>query len=639
MSVRGVRSVKRCRAFVIAALLSCLFLGVVAASASALSLGLVRSGHSLESIGKSGATLLRAEMTPLGSENGANWSAYDAVVGKAAEEGLTVLPMLQGRLDHELGALPSAAEKSAYETWMKQAVRRYGYNGIYWSTHPSVPAHPVFAWELWNEPNNSSFGTISAESFGSFLAWAGLAVQTASESWGEQKTGVISGGLLAWSGGTNYQTYFGNAYKVAGVSTAITGVAFHPYELDTSLFPGKTRLQAFEEAVQGARTYLNTHGASGKSLWITETAWPAEAEYGVGTVEQANLLRQSFSWAKTNAESLDLHAIVWYLDQDLTTTPIWQERCGLKTAAGAYREAWFAFQEEAGVARWPIPGPDVKVAFRDAGNANSLTGWQIGSTGWQQLFFWGHEVAPGTRPVILRYGEATHVFFVDANRGNQITEWAWNSVTGWQQNFIATDPVAAGSSPSGIVVSGQPQIYFADAAHSNSITLLTHASGWSQVPFYGDSVAAGSSPSAVSTPGSVQIYFADASHSNTITAWVWGSTLTQHPFYGDSVAAGSSPSAIVSGGSSEIYFADASQSNTLAAWVWGSTLSQVRFYGDPIAAGSSPSAITTPSSIQIYFSDEALGGSLALWEWGSTLTQTRLYGHPAAVGSSPNAAG
>lgn len=686
----GPRSITLRSLLLVASLLCAAMLSAaLAPSASAVSIGVNWSGYAMESVGKSGATLVRVEVTPAKSSNGANWTYYDEAFGSAAVNGVTVLPLINGRLNGGSG-LPSSGEKAEYEEWLKKAVRRYGYNGVYWSSNPGVPARPAYAWEVWNEPNNANFGSITGSDYGKFLAWAGPAIQAASESWGGQKTEVLFGGLLSWSGGINYQMFLKNAYEVTGAPSAFTGFAFHPYALDTSTFPpGKSRIDVFKEAVNASRSYLNSlPGGSGKSLWITEVGWPAEAQYGVGDSEQASLLSESFGWAKTQAGLLNLQAIAWYVHRDLGGAEIWQNRCGLQRSNGSYRAAWYAFQSAAGVPAWPIPGPELEVAYADGGNGNSASGWQFGSgTGWQQMFLWGHEVAAGTEPVVLRYEESTHIFFVDANRENRITEWSWNPVTGWQQNFLATNPVMAGSSPAGVLVGSEPRLFFADAANGNTITIFRKAAGkWEQTPlggdpvaansspsaiwngsstqiffvdaakgdtiaawvwgpsainlsrFYGDPVAENSSPSAIVAPGSVQVYFANAAKGNTISGWIWNSALAQVDLYGNPVAKDSSPSAINSGGTSEIFFADAANSNAITVWIWNSGLVQVPLGGDSVAAGSSPEATTNGGSPQIYFSSENANRSIAYWEWTpTTLKQTRLYGHPVAAGSSPGA--
>ena len=344
----------------IAAFAAMAMLLAVASSASALSLGLQWTGgydqtpNEMDVVGKSGASFFRMAVQPGHSKQGTDWNYYDSIFGNAALNGVTILPQLgEGMNGNALLPNKNEAEEKAWIDWAKQAVRRYGYNGVYWSTHPGVPYRPAVAWELWNEPNNPSFGSISATAFGAFLLWAGNAVQSASEAWSGQKTNVLFGGLLAWGSGTNYQNYLSTAYAIGGGS--VTGIAFHPYLLDPASFAGKTRIQAFQSSVSGARTFINSlSGGSGKSIWITETGWPAEANYSVGEAEQASLLKASFDWCKANAASLNLQSVVWYNYRDIfISPPIWQYRSGLRKEGGGYRLSWWAFQQETGAPAWP----------------------------------------------------------------------------------------------------------------------------------------------------------------------------------------------------------------------------------------------------------------------------------------------
>jgi hypothetical protein len=400
-------------------------------------------------IQKSGASMFRVPITPEWTSNGNSWAYYDGIFGLAAERGVTILPILQGRLDKGVG-LPASGEKAGWEEWAKKVVRRYGYNGVYWSTHPGIPAKPVVAWEMWNEPNNATIngGQITAGSYGAFLAWAGAAVQTASQSWGGQATGVLFGGLLAWSGGTSYQTYLKNAYAVPGASGAFTGLAFHPYALDTAQFPGKTRLAVFEKAVFDARSFLNSLGAGGKSLWITETGWPAEAEYGVGEPEQANLLRQSFNWVKINATALDIRALIWFNYRDTDIGSTWQYRCGLRTRTGVFRPAWFAFQEQTGAPKWPVPLPRSVMtpsAFISADGTEHVyvtTGGGINHYLRSPGFGWGGEiVATGSftsAPAALAAPNGTENVYIRTEAG--LNRYARSPGGQWGGEVIATLP-------------------------------------------------------------------------------------------------------------------------------------------------------------------------------------------------------
>jgi len=449
-------------------------LASVSSASGAATLGLMFTGsdgptESVEEwkvIGKSGAGYFRTPVAPDHSANGADWSYYDRVFGRAAENGVRILPILAGRLNGGTG-VPSSTEKAAWSEWAKQAVRRYGYNGVFWSTNPGIPAMPVNAWELWNEPNNASFGSITATAFGEFLAWAGPAVQGASESWGGQKTGVLFGGLLSWSGGTNYQTYLKNAYNVPGAAAGITGIAFHPYTVEIA--NNQEKINVTKNAIVGARNFINTlSGGSNKSLWNTEFGWPSRGEFAVTEEAQANMLQQTIGWMKAEANTLNLRSAIWYNVRDSDFAGGWQYKCGLRDEVGNFRPAWFAFQQEAGAARWPVP----RVAFQ---GGTTGTAWVYSKTGGAVNTLLG--MAVGTSPSIGQYAGSYEVA-IQANTG---TLWTWTPSGGGKNTGLAME---AGTSPSITPLEGGRIAFHGSNGHLWTYDSRTGASvdtGWTML--------------------------------------------------------------------------------------------------------------------------------------------------------------
>jgi hypothetical protein len=509
---------RRFAVLVVAVMGTLVLIGASARSVSAISLGLQWTGNygqtetEMGLVGKSGTNLFRLHISPAASGYGSNWNYYDKVFAEAAKNGVTILPHFEGRMNNGAG-YPTAAEQSSWSEWAKQAVRRYGYKGVYWSTHPEVPAKPVIAWEMLNEPNNPGFYSVNATKYGEFLAWAGSAVQAASESWGEQKTGVLFGGLLAWSSGTSYQTFLKNAYNVSGAAAAVTGVAIHPYELDPAGFPGKTRIQAFKEHVTGARAFLNgLSGGSGKSLWITETGWPAEAEYAVGEVEQAKLLTESFEWAKASSGSLNLHAIVWYNFRDALPST-WQSRSGLVDGNGEFREAWSAFQQQTGAAAWPTlswhyeyMGPseikgDPDVSSPVAGSLNLYARglddklwqrWAVSGpwSGWQQISAGAISSGPGA----VSWGPGRVDTFA-RNADGSVGHWYYNG-SAWYYEPMGSTPEILGDPDVASPTAGSLNLFVRglDGKLWQKWAVSGPWSGWQQI----SAGAIASSPAAVS---------------------------------------------------------------------------------------------------------------------------------------------
>jgi hypothetical protein len=601
-------------------------------------------------IGRSGAGLFRVSVTPADSANGNDWSYYDRVFGRAAEHGVTVLPTLAGRLNGGSG-VPPAAEREAWSEWAKQAVRRYGYNGVFWSSNPGIPARPVVAWEMWSEPNNASFGSITATEYGTFLAWAGSAVQSASESWGGQKTGVLFGGLLSWSGGTNYQTYLKNAYNVPGAGSAFTGFAFHPYTVEIA--DNNEKIAVTKSAITGARNFLNTlAGGSGKSLWITEFGWPARGEFAVGEGAQANLLLQTVGWMKAEAANLNLHSIIWYNYRDSDVSSGWQYRSGLRDEVGNFREAWFAFQQEAGAPRWPIPRVAMQantgnaIVWSKAGGAiNTLLGMKPGTspsvgqyggsyalaiqanTG--TLFTWTPAgggintnlgMAPGTSPSITPL-EGGHIAF----QGNTGTLWTYGPASG---GFDTGLKMASGTSPAMTVLPGlywrRPARY--PVAFQGVNGNLTFADGKGGVVDTGLGMAPGTSPAIAAQDGGAS-EFVILFQANTGAMWIYepGGTVAST---GLGMTPKTSPAvASLPGGR----WTGSFQANTGAMWLYnpGGTVASTGFGMQP---ESSPSVIALGDSP--YFRPNTIAfnvntGQTWTYEPGGAVINTLLGSSPA----------
>jgi hypothetical protein len=356
---------------------------------------------------------------------------------------------------------PGAAEQAVWTAFAEKATRRYGYNGVFWTTHTGLPYLPVQEWELWNEPNNA--GGTAAE-YGGYLKWAGPAVQHASESFGGQPTRVLFGGLLAFNGGTNYQTFLANAITASGTA-AFTGAGFHPYALE-----GK-RLDSFEKAVNGMRTTLTANAGSGKTLSITEFGWPVEREYAISEYEAATLMKQSVNWLNSHEAALNLKAIDYYNYRDSAFAQTWAYRSGLRDEVGNFRKAWFAFEELEGVANWPVPHVALQantgtlfVATASGGGVNTSLGMKA-----------------GTSPSIGQVGGSYQVAF-QGNTGTLFLDSPGGGVnTGYG--------MAAGTSPSISPLEGGTVAF-----QSNANQLWTYKSGGT-VANSGLAMAPGTSPS------------------------------------------------------------------------------------------------------------------------------------------------
>ncbi len=304
-------------------------------------------------VGKSGAQTFRVPLSPFNDNDG--------TVAAAAANGVTIHAEVSAG-----SSLPVGSARSEFIDGVAGEVRRYGYGGQFWAENPTLPYEPITTWEVGNEPN---YASIAPDEYGIFLNEIASAIQAASRSQGRSGTEVLSAGLLIWGNQgltagnweerepISYQgalRYLEEAYPYFGGNPGVTGIAIHPYELNPKTFPGSSRIGAFEDVVAGFHEELvRLDEAAPKSLWITESGWPAAGEYGVGAEAQASLLEQAIDFVKRDAASLDLGDFVWYNLRDPSGLTNWTEYCGLRARDGSYRPAWTAFQEEAGAPSWP----------------------------------------------------------------------------------------------------------------------------------------------------------------------------------------------------------------------------------------------------------------------------------------------
>jgi hypothetical protein len=372
----------RYRCLVSALVVACALCLLSTARASALTLGVGwsepgRSAEEMPLVAKSGATVFRVPMSK-------PWFD-DELVQAAAESGVSLLVNLAP------DPLPEGIERTEYMQWVTEVVERYGYNGSYWASgeNPNVPYEPITAWEITNEPNDHQLLPLE---FGLFVSEVAATIQAASSSQADRATDVITGGLLSFGnrgggegnwferGKDSYAgaiAYLEESYPYFSTSPNVTGVAFHPYELDPETFgtvlgnpTGVGHLEAFESAVTGAHEALVRLAGSEKAalpLWITETGVPgAGTQFAEGgAAGQAAVLGQVIGWAQANEAALKLRNLDWYNWRDATGLPEeWGRNCGLRAENGELRPAFAEFQAWAGVPQAvpTVPGVETGAA-------------------------------------------------------------------------------------------------------------------------------------------------------------------------------------------------------------------------------------------------------------------------------------
>jgi hypothetical protein len=96
-----------------------------------------------------------------------DWAGVDELVEHASKSGIEVLPFIVGtptwvapsvKVPGSNSLAParlpvSGSAATAWTTFLKAAVARYGDGGTFWAEHPTLPDVPIKNWQVWNEPN------------------------------------------------------------------------------------------------------------------------------------------------------------------------------------------------------------------------------------------------------------------------------------------------------------------------------------------------------------------------------------------------------------------------------------------------------------------------------------------------------
>jgi hypothetical protein len=430
------------------------------AGASATIIGLNEGGSwDQMTVGHSGAEIFRINLSArLVNEIGdwhapASWEqSLDLKVEDAAKNGYSILGLFDERDVKGAANLNQFYLRSEepgwqeFQSFVRTAVKRYGRDGIFWDQHPGLPYHPVRVWEVWNEPNSSSYapGGVSWPK-----KYAELLIETAKTIRIAQAETLDPGhafdSLVLHAG--LFSTATPQAGKLVGVKEFVTeastingyeasfdGFGLHPYALNA---PEK-RLERFKENVNEAQSALDTVGRSAP-IWITELGWPAITEDGIegSEAEQATLLTQSFNWAKTRP---NIAEITWYNYQDRSLSlsgPKWAEVTGLRRIDGTFRPSWNAFRAQTG-ATGPFPG--APMAFQN-NNATLVTNFTLaGGEGT------GQGMLAATSPSIAKLPSGGYQSAFQANSGALYTWGPAGKASTGQAMAPSTSPAIAGRS-------------------------------------------------------------------------------------------------------------------------------------------------------------------------------------------------
>jgi hypothetical protein len=187
-----------------------------------------------------------------------------------------------------------ATDTTAWRTYVRNVVQKFGKNGTFWSAHPAVPNRPVMYYEVWNEPNIAEFLVASQGMQKHVLYYNMLRI-----AWQELKAAdsshqVISMNMAggSWQGNINYVSADSSEWKFYSFIKAVNrlgGAAYydviglHPYTTCggecglpvSQVFPPDYQNRV-SVGVDSVRDNLALYGKAACPIWFTEVGYPIE---------------------------------------------------------------------------------------------------------------------------------------------------------------------------------------------------------------------------------------------------------------------------------------------------------------------------------------------------------------------------
>jgi polysaccharide biosynthesis protein PslG len=300
------------------------------------------------------------------------WSQFDPVVEQAAKSGIELLPFVIGAPSWAVpmakvpgttalapARLPATGTGgTAWSTFLKAAVARYGANGTFWSENPMVPDKPIEAWQIWNEPNFKYFvAKPNPTEYGKLVKLSSTAIKSV-----DPTAQIVLAGLFSKPAGARYlngkkvvhatsPNYFASyfleqMYKTnAGIKSSFQGVALHPYV---------ARYRQLPAEIEEVRGVMTREGDAAKGLWITELGWSSEPPQGpsnvfaVGTSGQARELKGAFTLLSQDAAKFRLRHVYWFSVDDAAETCNFCNGSGLFKKGFVPKKSWTEFTKFTG---------------------------------------------------------------------------------------------------------------------------------------------------------------------------------------------------------------------------------------------------------------------------------------------------
>jgi hypothetical protein len=287
-----------------------------------------------------------------------DWTATDNLMAELAANNMKPVPFVccVPEFIHSDASKPpsGSAEEEKYKAFLRAAVERYGPNGEFWTNPPSLPIlgsildpgeslpdNPIEDWQIYNEPNSSTFYHPKPDPAG----YAHL-LEISSKA----ITGVDPGAYIVLGGmfGTPHPQdgnaidawkFLGDLYK-RGAAPFFDAAASHPYS---------GNLDGIKFQIEKFRNQMKKHGDAGADIWVTEMGWGSkkhvQSALGKSKKGQAKILKKAFNLLKGKRGKWNIHGAMWFTfkDHDDPNFCTWCDSAGLFSKSFNPKPSWKKF--------------------------------------------------------------------------------------------------------------------------------------------------------------------------------------------------------------------------------------------------------------------------------------------------------
>lgn len=280
-----------------------------------------------------------------------DFTSSDVVVAAASRQGLRILPIVAGtpawaaQDDGGRAGWSVPRVPSQYGDFLSALAMRYAPGGTFWSEHPDLTARPIRTWQVWNEPNLTSYWPQQpfAKSYVALLRVAREALRK-----------VDNRGRIMLAGFPN-QSWLSlqSVYKAKGRSS-FDVAAVHAYTANAT---NVIRL------VDKNRDVMRKYNDAQKPIAVTEMGFssapksvsvPKYVTWNTTQAGQAKRLTELYSALAAKRTSRRIEGAYWYswyTPETATATAGWEDFTGLRHQTGGVITSKPALSAFAKVAR------------------------------------------------------------------------------------------------------------------------------------------------------------------------------------------------------------------------------------------------------------------------------------------------